>query len=470
MTTPASQSFLRKHLGLVLLSLATVLVLAAGITKYLLCTADYPIYAAAGQRMLHGEPVYLPGGDPRQPGAPFTYPPFLALLFIPLSTLPWAAQKVLWFLLSLAGLLVVVRYVARQLAPVLDEGRRRRAVPPWLFWLLVAALVGRYVLAGFEMQSNDVVVIVLLTLSIVAGCGRHEARSGIWAGLAAACKATPLLFGPVFVWQRRWKAAVLLGGATLVATFLPDVLAPSQDGRPWVASWYDVCLRQIRPGDTAQAEGAWPKWNKLNQSLAGTLYRLSEPPPADSPDAEMDARIWSPGAALRTRTTLALQLAVMAILAWGTWPRRAFAALAPQEQAVQRFGEGGAVICAMLLLSPMSSKAHFAALLLPVAFCMAHFLYRRRDPWLAAAFVVMLLISSMTVKGIWGTTLGDKILARGSVCWTALLCLLITVRVLRDRLRTAQPATTAAEASPAIIPAPHCRPGVEARQKLKTES
>lgn len=441
-----------------------------GLTKYLTATAEYPCYSCAADRMRHGEPVYLPSHDPRLPTAPFTYPPFFAWAFMPLTFLPWTVQKLLWFAVSLAALAMVVRLVARCVAPALPSsgqglgGRgqnlvttdhRPRAtdhhVPVWIFWGLVLVLVGRYVRAGFEMQSHDILVILLVTLSASAGCRGQEARAGLWAGLAAACKATPLLFVPVFLWQRRFKAAAVLCVTAVAATMVPDVAAPSRDGRLWAVAWYHTCLRQIRPGDTAQSHGGWPKWNKLNQSLAGTLYRLSELPDAASGDVGMDARLWAPSPPVRVAAILAMQLAVLALLAWGTWPRSASPrlntsgtecqgrlvgpGLPDPERAFLRFGEASAVVCAMLLLSPMSSKAHFAVLLLPVSFTLADFLYRRRDPLTGAALVVILLVSSLTVKGIWGTALGDQFLARGSVCWATVACLLATVRTLRQRQR-----------------------------------
>jgi len=449
-----------------------------GLTKFLTATAEYPCYSCAADRMRHGLPVYLPSGDPRLSTAPFTYPPFFAWAFLPLTVLPWTVQKLLWFTLSLSALLVVVILVARCVAPGLPGSGQGsgvsgqnlpttdhrppttyRHVPVWIFWGLVVVLVGRYVRAGFEMQSHDILVILLVVLSVAAGCRGQEARAGLWAGLAAACKATPLLFAPVFLWQRRFKAAAVLCATVVVATLLPDVLAPSRDGRSWVVSWYDACLRQIRPGDTAQAQGGWPKWNKLNQSLAGTLYRLSELPDPASGDVGMDVRLWAPSPQVRVATIFAAQLGVLVLLAWGTritrtstpraavprgvgCPGRLVRPCRPDpETAFLRFGEASAVVCAMLLLSPMSSKAHFAVLLLPVSFTLADFLYRplssgrRRDPLVAAAFVVMLLVSSLTVKGLWGPPLGDRILAHGSVCWATVACLLATVRTLVNRRR-----------------------------------
>ena len=184
-------------------------------------------------------------------------------------------------------------------------------------------------------------MILLVTLSIAAGCRGADGRAGMYAGLAAACKATPLLFAPVFLWQRHFKAAAVLTATMAAATLLPDLLTPARDGRLWVVSWYTQCLQQIRPGDTAQAKGYRPKWNQLNQSLAGTLYRLSEPPGRDSGHSGVDIRLWSGGPRLRSAVTLGAQLAVLAVLGLATRPGRDTRRLAPDGAACAASARAG---------------------------------------------------------------------------------------------------------------------------------
>ena len=79
----------------------------------------------------------------------------------------------------------------------------------------------------------------------------------------------------------------------------------------------------------------------------------------------------------------------------------------------------------------MSSKSHFCVLLLPLAFCVRHFLDRGRDPILGALLLASLCLGTLTVKGIgWGREIGNVFLAYGSVTWTAFAVLLATAHVL----------------------------------------
>ncbi len=387
-----------------------------------------PVYTEAAGRMWRGTQVYLGAHAPGATTAPYTYPPFFTLPFVPLSFLPPAAGSALWFFVTVAALVGVVVLVQRCVAVVLPQKAGPRVAA---FWSLLALLVARHVLGVFETQSHDLLLVLLLALTGYAACRSRDLRAGFWAGLAAACKATPLLFGPVFLWQRKYRATAVFLLAVVAATLLPDLLLPSKDGSPWCVSWYRNCLAGIQPGDTAHADGSWSKWCAHNQSLAGTVYRLSVAPMPGQ--LNIDGRIWNPSETVLRYTTLGLQLGIVVLVGLATWQGRRAALLSPQELGFLQYGQVGAVVCAMLLLSPMSSKAHFAALILPVSFVLADLLTRRRDPLVVAMLGLMLVVGSLTVKGVWGEHLGDQFLVRGNVCWTTLACLIATLRTIRQR-------------------------------------
>jgi hypothetical protein len=84
----------------------------------------------------------------------------------------------------------------------------------------------------------------------------------------------------------------------------------------------------------------------------------------------------------------------------------------------------------MLLLSPMSSKAHFFLLLLPGVVMARFYLWERRDWILTLIFIIMFLYGTLTVKDLVGTYVGHAVLATGSVTWCTLLAMLGTWRVM----------------------------------------
>jgi hypothetical protein len=298
-----------------------------------------------------------------------------------------------------------------------------------------------------ENQSHDLLVFLCAMLAVDALCAGRDRTAGFLAGLGAALKATPLLFAPVLLWQRRLAATAVLLLALAGFTLLPDLLFPANDGVSWTVSWYRTFLTSVGPGESASSS-AWRPWNQLNQSLAGTMYRLFTPLREPEPD-QFDVCL----AELHPRTlrlvTLSGQLAVLAWLFWVTGPRRA-QELSDGDKEFRRLGEGAALVTAMVLLSPTSIKTHFCVLLLPVAFCLADFLYRRRDPIVGAALAAVFILGTLTTKGVLGRPLGDWIMTHGSVTACALALYLATGRILLRRWGFARPTSEVAAAPRAL--------------------
>ncbi|HMF11123.1 MAG TPA: glycosyltransferase family 87 protein, partial [Gemmataceae bacterium] len=176
---------------------------------------ELPLYVLAGQRMSQGETIY------RTDERAFTYPPLFALPFVPFTYLPEAAQRVVWYAINFAAMAIIVLRLKRRLVPILPATPRGWTGSPWLFWALVVLIAGRHVSAVLENQSHDLIVFLGAFLAIDALCSARPKVSGLWAGLATALKATPLLFAPIFLWQRRWAACACLALAIVAGTLLP---------------------------------------------------------------------------------------------------------------------------------------------------------------------------------------------------------------------------------------------------------
>lgn len=407
-----------------------VLVFAGGLVGAIRkSTSELPVYTTGAARMLAGEEIYR-ADDPK----PFTYPPVFALPFVPLVPLPVWLHRPVWYLVNVAALAVVIVLLRRCVQPVVAGNPGRRGPPAWVFWLIVFVLGGRHVGSVFENQSHDMLVFLCVMVSIHAACTGREGAAGVWAGLGAACKATPALFAPVFVWQRRFRAALFVGLAAIAFTVLPDLVLPRQDGGMWAMSWHGTFVSGIKPGQTAEVKGAWTAWNRLNQNLAGTIYRLTTKPEYED-EHVFDVSIWTSGERARRTLTLSAQLLVIGLLLCATRPGLARRTEA-DDLAFRRFGEGGAVACCMVLLSPMSSKSHFCVLLIPIAFCVAHLLYRQRDRIITALMILVFIAGTMTTKGLVGRQIGDRLLACGTVTLCALAALAATAYILCRGLKS----------------------------------
>jgi hypothetical protein len=391
---------------------------------------ELPLYELAASRLQKGEPIY------RHFERPWTYPALFALPFVPLLSLPPWLRAPLWHGCNCAIILFLVWRLERRVGPVIEDCALPRRSPLWLFWGLVALLAGRHVLSPLENQSHDLVVLLCVWLAIEAHCAGAELTAGWWAGLGAALKATPLLFLPVFLWQRRYRAAATLAISVPVLVLLPDLLYPSRDDPSWTVAWHREFLTAIRPGETA-VSSAWDPWCQLNQSLAGTLKRLLVPLPAVGRDLrlrQVDVSVLSVSPALLRCATLVGQSGVLLSLLWVT-RSGVLAGLSARRAAWGRFGQGAAVATAMVLLSPTSIKTHFGVLLLPVVFCLVDYLYVQRDRVVGGGLLLTFLLGTLTAKDLIGKDLGNQLMASGSVTWCALALLLATGQVLLQRPR-----------------------------------
>jgi hypothetical protein len=88
----------------------------------------------------------------------------------------------------------------------------------------------------------------------------------------------------------------------------------------------------------------------------------------------------------------------------------------------------------MLLLSPMSSKAHFATLVLP-GMCLARAAVQTRDRFVWTLLVAAVALGLVSLKGLLGERLYSVSLWLGLVTWQTLILFLACLILLR-RLRT----------------------------------
>lgn len=389
---------------------------------------ELPVYVLGGSRMANGEEIYRRGTDDK----PFTYPPFAAVPFVPMAWVAKEWQPPVWFAVNFAILVLLGRWLhsfARRELP--GSG------PPRLiwFWLLCVLVGGRHVLSVLTNQSHDLFIAGLVGLSAAAWC-RGRASAGAWAGVGAAIKATPLLFLELFFVRKRWWAVVLLVLAFAALTALPDWWFPRTAGGAWWRAWYDVNLRGLQVGGTADAPGAWNSHSVLNQSLSGTLVRWFTPVATPDPHFVLGEAgsviVCSLPPTVFRIVSLSAQLAVLGLIAFAAHRSGRFVSQCAdrlQAQQLVGLGEVATIACGMVLLSPQSSKSHFCVWLFPAAFLADRVLRGRRDVWtivlLCGAFVL-----GVASKDLLGSELGNRLLAYGNVTWSTVLLLLATVRCL----------------------------------------
>ena len=184
---------------------------------------------------------------------PFTYPPFAAVVFYPLTLVPFGLLALAWQLGIVAALYGVVRTSQRLLTVAPRHDPRRVA----MLWTAVGIWT-EPLRSTFDYGQINV-VLVLAVLGAV-----YSSRwwlSGLLVGLAAGVKLTPAVSGLYFLGARRWGAAVF-SAVVFVATVGLSLLVVGDQAR-----YYFTDLL----GD---ADRVGPVGTSFNQSWRGAISRI----------------------------------------------------------------------------------------------------------------------------------------------------------------------------------------------------
>jgi len=298
----------------VLLVLAAVAVVALAITAASWEPApvqDLRVYRDAAARVLDGQALYPPGSryGPDQP-LPFTYPPFAALVAVPLALMPVGSATVLWWLACGACLLWLVR---RAFAPALPRlgavGRGALIVLVALGFVLLAAPVSR--VFAFGQVGFFLAALCLVDLDRAV---RRSRGTGLLVGLAAAIKLTPAAFALTFLAGGRRRAVLVAAGTCLGLWVLAAVLLPD-DTRAWLGLVGDA--GRVGPVDGAVNvtwHGLWLR--TLGDSPATTVLWIACSAATLAIATVRSGRLLRQGQALTAATVMGFAAVVSSPVAW----------------------------------------------------------------------------------------------------------------------------------------------------------
>ncbi len=398
-------------------------------------------YLPAMHRVVEGLP--LPGAEW------WVYPPLFTTPVIPLVWLPIAAARMAWCIMLVTAAVLSARCIWKTL--MLDESFRRAVKTPWMFFLFVGVLAvssAGHTIVPLGYQAHDVLVCMLIAMgawftargfAITSDRPRRtsETCAGMAFGLAASCKVMPILFLPVLVAQRRWRAALAMCVTGLLAAVCFDLVALACTGKAHFIAWVQLAAGG---GDLLAAGGGrWDPWNPLNQSGTGILNRLMIPTPTDRGlDHEcMIVQVSDGGRRMVLGVWSLLLVSSLLLVAWKT-------SLAVRTR-LQRDGCSaplhalalcGATACAYVLIAPHSSNYHFAPLALASAAMLGFMVTRGVDGWMALCLAVMVGIELIPGRDVLGGRLADIKLAYGSVGLCAFFGMLGALRVMIRSART----------------------------------
>jgi hypothetical protein len=317
-------------------------------------------------------------------------PPIMALILRPLTWLSPLACSLCWFYVKLGLTAFAVYWVFR----LVEDPER--PFPAWAKALTILLSL-RPILGDLSHGNVNLFILFLAAGALYAFHRGRDFLAGSTLALAIACKITPALFVPYFLWKGAWKTfAGCLAGLVLFLIVIPGYFLGGERNLHLLSSWTDQMVTPFVLKGTVTSEHP-------NQSLPGLVYRLTTHSPSF-----LDAK----GEPLRYDNLATLSPK------WAAWIIKgcmaAFAALiawscrAPitNRQGWRLAAEFSLILLGMLLFSERTWKHHCVTLLLPFA-VLTYYLAVCRPGSLLRAYLVgslaaaFLLTISTSTNGIW---------------------------------------------------------------------
>lgn len=212
---------------------------AHGIRKW---PTDVDVYRLGADTFLKGNSIYtqLPVSTIGGP-LPYTYPPFSAIVFVPLAILPpHIGYPLLTAATCLALFPILLAY--RTSSPEL----RALLAKPWMMVAGACVLVVAHPVANtiFWGQIN---VLLMMLVALDCLCPNPRWPRGALIGIAAAIKLTPAGFVLLFLLRRDFRAVITSFVSFLVMTAIAFVLAPGDSLKYWTDRVFHATGMNIGP-------------------------------------------------------------------------------------------------------------------------------------------------------------------------------------------------------------------------------
>jgi hypothetical protein len=319
---------------------------------------DFSVYYTAARATLDGIDPYSIEGET---GRPFVYPPGFAALIAPLAILPYPAAAVLWTALGFGAVLA-------SLWLCLDLLGIARGPIAWTVGGLALVCSGRMLDSEFgNGQANHWVLLGLAAFAWLSARGR-PILGGVALSLAIVAKVTPLLLAVYLAGKREWRALAGVSAGLLAFGILLPALALGPRGavdanRTWAGAVLGPVARSL-PHSTRTPDHERPG-RVHGVSLRALAHRhLTWSQAASHVDAPVfvNTVAWSSRTAELAYRAVALLALAAAAFALGVRPPR---------DGPRWLLEVAIVATTMVLIAPLSRKAHFIVLMLPFVYGVA---------------------------------------------------------------------------------------------------
>ncbi len=403
--------------------IAVLLALFAAVSvQYSFKIAAHPS-ASAIQRWRQ-QLLSIDDGDDLYPRFSYPNPPIMALLLRPIAELPPNEGALVWFYLKV-GMALAAMGMAFRLIETPEQ-----PFPAWA--KAITVLLSLRPIMGDLMHGNVNLFILFLVMGALFAFRRgRDLPCGILLGLAIACKVTPALFVPYFLWKRQWK--VVAGCAVGLFLFLgpiPGLFLGQEKNLELLRDWADLMIKPF----VVSGKVFYSEHN--NQSLPGLVTRLLTASPSFSTYVNdiYTPTLYHNVATLSARQAdIIVKAFVLLFAGLGIWACRT----PTTPRAGWRLpAEFSVVLLGMLLFSERTWKHHCVTLLLPFAVIVYFVAVGRAGPRLRAYLIGTLVAAALlmlaTSTGPLGDHLGKMAQVYGAYVWTYLLLIAALVVMLRQ--------------------------------------
>jgi hypothetical protein len=366
---------------------------------------DFSVYYTAARAVLDGLDPYAIEGPT---GRPFVYPVGFAVLLTPLALLPFPAAAVLWTAFGFAA-------VFASLWLCLDLLGLSRGPAAWTVGGLSLICSGRMLDSELgNGQANHWILLAVTSLAWLCARGR-AALGGCALSVAIVAKLTPLLFAVYLLGRRSWRGLAGLAAGLAIAGFLLPALALGP--RASVDAQRAFASRVAAPVFRSPAPSAAPERERPGRehgiSLRAFIHRhltWSQAASHIEQPVFVNSLDWSRRSAELVYRGVALLALAAAALALGARPPRS---------GRRWLLEAALVATTMVLIAPLSRKAHFVVLLLPFVYAVAQGVTSERRAALAWLLPPALVLIA-TSPGVIGKHAAALALAWGAYTAAAL--------------------------------------------------
>ena len=391
-----------------LFSISMILLIAAASPIFLRTNSEFDlVFKTYAKLLLQGEDIY-------HEGSVFMYPPWMAFICIPFNSLPQWLSRLSWGTINIFFFYLAIDSAWKISKPVFASNEKFG----WIAFIIGLICTTTYFLNCLSHQQFDVIIAGTILFGCLQLSKAKDINGGILLGVAAACKLTPLLFLPYLIYRFRWKATLAFAAGFLFCNFIADIiLGLPPEGKPRPIIFVERFLAPMTKPDFVP--GTWGSEIIYNQSLAGTGKRFTQTH-IETKEGKYSVIIEPDNAKSPKVKPILMGLVLfgtaMSLFCWG-WPGNP--SNLNTTGSPQFALEASMILCAMLLLSPMSSKAHFGILILP-AFCLARMLESKQKALAIFFLAIPLLMGILLNKDLSGANIYTLLLWVAGVTWSTI--------------------------------------------------